>query len=259
MVGFFDILGYQSFLINNEPEGVALEVLNMLTKTPGRIQSYINSKIPRLNKQLIKKVKWFVFSDTILLTCFATEEKIVFKTAEWLFFMLTCSLLQRNMLDFGLPIRGAITTGAFINKDYCSAGRPIVEAYQISRDIDMAATVLSKGAHQDLIQTIEQFNSTTNEPTDLFETFIVEYLVPFKTQGPVRCPTLNFFALDSPTGQEPTKDLTQLVFEAFWKHNKDISSEAGRKARNTEEYLRFLKYKYPKAFEKEKDSKKGTS
>jgi hypothetical protein len=250
IIGFFDILGYKSFLVNNEPESAASQVLDAITQVGQVITDYIKKEYPEgatKHSELLKSIQWLVFSDSILITIPVSKNEPSHESIHWIFFLLSCSVLQRHMFEFGLPLRGAISVGNFMIKDNCFVGRPIVEAYQMTEDIDLAATILLPKAYDQLIEV-----STKSKKPDVMRDvfinkFITEYYVPLKTSGKLLY-TLNFYAHSSPSGQKPKEDLAQMVFETFWKHNKDIPSDVVAKARNTEQYLRFLKFKHPEHF-----------
>jgi hypothetical protein len=256
IVGFFDILGYQSFLEVNEPEVAALTVLNMLSEIDKVVMKYLIEKLPDAltDKNIIDRFKWLVFSDTILFTAGTSEpEDAVTSMKRWVFFLIASDILQWHMFQFGLPLRGAITSGKFIIIGNCFAGRPIIEGYELSQNLDLAATILSHAANLELSQTLQSVEKIvddklkwTKETTKSIRRFIksaaVEYLVPFKSREE-RYMTLGLGAAPIFTGQMPAEDVSQMVFEAFWKHNKGITHDAARKARNTEQYLRFLRYR----------------
>ncbi len=69
-IGFFDILGYTNFLENNdavEAANIAANVLHTLpTKVPSLTADFLGGNANQY-KQGIKKMKWLVFSDTILI------------------------------------------------------------------------------------------------------------------------------------------------------------------------------------------------
>lgn len=254
IIGFFDILGYQSFILNNEPEIAAQEVFSTLMGIDKIVKKYIAEKLAHTAKTWIKEIQWLVFSDTILITISLPQpENTPTSLQRWVKFLVASGFLQRHMFEFGLPLRGAITTGKFIVRGNCFAGRPIMDGYQLSQNIDLAATIFSPSAYKQLfqlLQNIEQLIGEAKPHSDFktlrrfIESITPEYLVPFETMPEERRMTLDFLAFPT-TGQKPTPDVAQFVFEAFWKHNKDIPSHASTKARNTEQYLRFLEYKHP--------------
>lgn len=246
IVGFFDILGYQSFLDNNDPAVATNMVLTTFRSVGDRVQEYLVSEIPALEsyRPIIESVKWLIFSDTVLITSSPLSgENVEDETRRWLYFILCCCVLQRDLFEFGLPLRGVIAVGDFQVHDTCFAGRPIVDCYRNAKQIELAATVFTKDAAialDDLQQRLgkDHFGKHINELT-------MEYLVPLKKGAELRMVALNLFGYGSPGGKKPSADITQMVVESFSAHRKDISSEAIIKMRNTELFIRHLKAKYP--------------
>jgi len=71
VIGYFDILGYQNLLTNNEPEDVAEKVLSRVISLNATVTTEINATFPKLaaSKRLdpiLSATHWLVFSDTIL-------------------------------------------------------------------------------------------------------------------------------------------------------------------------------------------------
>ena len=104
IIGFFDILGYQSFLQNNSAEYAAKEVLGTLTNLDEQIPSLVAKAIEeRTIPSWVSGTKWLIFSDTILLTSSLSEiEKDIMKITRWMGFVMTCLSLNTHMFKFGL-------------------------------------------------------------------------------------------------------------------------------------------------------------
>lgn len=68
-VGFFDLLGYRSFLANNEPEA-AEKVLDVITDSRKRIPEQLLHDYPAIQNHelLLNSLCWLVISDTVLIT-----------------------------------------------------------------------------------------------------------------------------------------------------------------------------------------------
>src|SRR5947207_965988 len=100
LIGFFDILGYQSFLENNDEDIAVIEVLNTINNI-GRIVS--NSIIKSLKepddsgREILDNIQWLVFSDTILMAMEWDEPNLY----EWVLFSVAAIRLCREMFDFG--------------------------------------------------------------------------------------------------------------------------------------------------------------
>ncbi len=76
LIGFFDILGYQSFLKNNSATESALKVLEIITGVPDEVREKIAKTSKAMGEkkgkekylEVEKSLKHIVFSDTIVLT-----------------------------------------------------------------------------------------------------------------------------------------------------------------------------------------------
>lgn len=252
IIGFFDILGHQNFVENNEDvAGEATEkVLNFIVNLEKNIQSHVRNilKNSKNFKKLVDEIKFLVFSDTILLTTtYARNEGNDRKTDRWILFLVASLKLNRWMFEYGLPLRGVVTTGSFRVKEHCFAGKPIIDAYKLCHDLDLAACVMTDNAYREVMNLVD--SSKREKIKKLLDAFVIEYLIPRKSGKADKLPTLNSLTL---RGLKPKSkktnvkskdnkiDIRQYVFNSFWKHNKDIPQEALSKVANTEQYLRYI-------------------
>jgi hypothetical protein len=118
IIGFFDILGFQSFLENNRGETSrnVVDVLNNLepeiTKILTQIYSHYSS--PEKVTKMVGYLKWLVFSDTILLYIELDEtDDFRSRSNKWSVMNFASNVLWRHMFEIGLPLRGMIHTGDF--------------------------------------------------------------------------------------------------------------------------------------------------
>jgi len=245
IVGFFDILGYQSFLQNNSPEYAAKEVFSTLThldkEIPQRLLDIGQKDLP------LSPMEWLIFSDTILLTSpLKGDEEDMLHT--WMDFIMASLVLNSRMFTFGLPLRGAITIGKYFVQGGCFAGKPIIEAYKLTQEIDLAACIISERASHYLSSLLSKQNP--EESPELFIFFrpaFIKYPVPKKNGRSEDLNALNF-AYSSDFGFRKNPDLHQVVLDCFWKHNKDISPGAETKIQNTERFFRYMKFRFPEFF-----------
>jgi hypothetical protein len=244
IIGFFDILGYQSFLENNEVGDAVKTVLDSFLTMPKQCRDHfdqiLGKKDERAN-QILDEIESLIFSDTILLTCpYNSADDDETKLVRWLILNYQAATLQRKMFDSGLPVRGAISHGDYIIEKACFAGRPIIEAYRTCNLLDAAAVVLTKSA-EDEIKRLHKIRYPDDQLSELFSNIIVEYLMPMKGFEAKRLLTVNFALLETSAFQSLDGDERKLVSECFWKHNKDIPPSAYDKLNHTEMLLRFLK------------------
>lgn len=233
IVGFFDILGYQSLLEKNEPEEIAETVLPFLAGIKSEVLDDLKTRNISYKEELIIMVrdyiKWLVFSDTILLTMPIQESDRNINLILWGIFFTVSKRLQTKMFRNGLPLRAAISYGKFYIKDTCFAGRTIIEAYQLCNQLEFAACVLTESCSKEL------------ENCDIKKLFnnkdVFDYLVP-KKDGELRMLTLAAYVYNT-----EKEDLRTQVLESFLGHNKDIPISAQKKITNTEQWLRFLRLK----------------
>lgn len=247
IIGLFDILGYKNFLKNNSPESAAEEVLRKITSLKTEVINKLIS--PMLAKQKtvtpetaasLKKflecgINWLIFSDTILITCpYLENDTVSAKQLKWALFLGVSVVLLSEMFEFGLPIRGAIGFGNFMTHGNCFVGTPIVEAYECSHDIELAACVLCESARVEIYEKLSSSRDSDNNIEQLIKALMVFYLIPKKENKSEKLFTLNINPFRN------RNDIRQIVLESFWKHKKDISPSAYQKAENTEKFFRFL-------------------
>jgi len=210
LVGFFDILGYQSFLENNDAEDAASEVLTVITNigsiTGNALISSLKHPDERL-KELIDGIQWLVFSDTILMAM-AWDEQSVFP---WTAFSLAAIQLCRHMFDFGLPLRGAIKTGKYLISQSCFAGRVIVEAYRTETSLNLAACSIDE-------TLVEMMKKKVKDP-NWIESLVVGYMTPLANGQHKKMYLLNYLLPDGVSPKKPNAvDIPQLVLNSFWAH-----------------------------------------
>lgn len=246
LVGLFDILGYQTFLENNCPETAAERVeavLNTLVDL-GRVMRQEVTRFmghDETSEKIAKKTKYLIFSDTVLLTLDLSELKesnqeplSVGEMKEMAFdsFLVHCVLLWRKTFEFGLPLRGAITKGPYLVKEALFAGRPMVEAYKLGKNINCSGVVLAN----EVVQWCkDELPAGSIAPKALY----FDYSFPIKNPGE----SIGNVALNVTW----SGDIHPSVHESFSAHHKVIGSGVPQKIQNTEALLRFLKANWPKA------------
>ena len=248
IVGFFDILGYQSFLDNNEPEEAASEVLEQIlalsTTIPDTMRETIKGN-KKLVEEMVNELRWLIFSDTVLLSIRLPHDDSDRRlAARWVVFIQAALILNRQMFDFGLPLRGVIATGRFLVKGTCFAGRPIIDAYRLANDLDLSGCVMTPRAFQEVADMADK-RAQHGQLWATLPAFFVPYLVPRKSGREEKLATLNIQAICLETSEKFGGDLRQLVYETFWKHRKDIPTDVMRKVTNTEQLLRYVRATLP--------------
>ncbi len=256
IIGFYDILGYKSFLKNNSVETVAEDINKVLhlisnidtyiTKQTLRIFNKTNTKIA---KRLLKEMKWFIFSDTIIqISIFQKDEKTD-EYNKWLIFLIASLCLNRLMFKYGLPLRGAISIGSFLFENSCFAGKPCLETYELANKLDLSACVITDKAHKE----VENLINSCKYPNvkKLFNVLFVKYQIPIKENNTslknqknqkVCLYSLNLLtpkALKQSTIKNNI-DIYKYVLNKFKKHKKSVPGKVKSKVKNTKQFLQHL-------------------
>lgn len=245
IIGFFDILGYSNILKENEPEDISMQIIPIFENIKDKSNNQVKDMIKNIKEsadvnifanKVIDSVEWLIFSDTILITLDIskdityTEKFVSFTT-----FIAICSILQTNMFESGLPLRGVINYGKYFLHKNCFSGRPIVEAYDLCKRIDFAGCVFTDKCF-DEIENVEKKIYKKGEYSFIKE-MIFKYLVPLNN-GEKKLNTLI-----GPIPYLGEEEIAYVVRECFWSYNKDIPNEASSKVFNTEKWIHFLKMK----------------
>lgn len=243
LIGFFDILGYKSFLANNSASDTAREVLNIINNIP--------KKVVEFNRDLSKSAtqpyaecgaafKHLVFSDTIvfLLPYKENPENEWIGMAE-LFMAGTSAALAAEMFHYGLPIRGAIHEGDFIYENMCIAGQGIVDSYQLCESLNFAGLAYSPHFGNKMIEALKSrgvFNWHNNDGQDLFT-----YLAPLNNGSESKLLLVNWLNDLQPDAlARLKKNIEDFVWTAFWAHQKDCSHSVDIKVHNTIKVMRKM-------------------
>ena len=253
IVGFFDILGYKNFIDKNDISEPIIQVLKKINSAGEDVISYLKDLTELFEKRelfredIVNRIKWQNLSDSIIMYIFFEKDDMLSRHLDMLYFSVICSSLMRHMLDFGLPLRGAIDVGKFYFEKNCFAGKPIGNAYSIAQDLDLTACVFCEEAVKFINEKVEQ-DKPPKYPLPLIT---IEYPIPFKSKAEHRAKeqlTLNYIALTSEKYPPISGDIKQYILDSFWSHNKTINPQVESKIHNTEQYFRFIKYKFPDSF-----------
>ena len=259
IIGLYDILGYTDFLNNNSFDTAIKDIDNVL-KTIANSDNYSTNKVfdifmrshnanEVIVKKLLRQMKWFIFSDTIIqISTFKKDERPGSKYNKWLTFLIASLILNRYMFNSGLPLRGAITTGNFLFRKLCFAGKPIIDAYELANSLDLSACVITEEAYNEVATLI---NSTKYENVKkLFNALIVKYQIPKNdkstntdNQNQKSLFTLNLFVPKAFKRSIIKKDadLYKYVLKKFKMHNKRVTEkEVLRKVENTKKLFECL-------------------
>ncbi|UCF99493.1 MAG: hypothetical protein JSV89_08125 [Spirochaetaceae bacterium] len=257
LVGFFDILGYQQMLLNNDVEKAARLIVEVIANIPSEVIDSIGKEqglvceddVKTVNylNQLWKKIlseelNWLLFSDTILVSLpLNRNDKRLFHATRVLAFLQACAFLQRQMFDRGLPLRGAISFGDFFITGTYFAGSPIIESYLASQSLELSGCVLTKTSetvHSELkdYAVKNEFQSILLE----LDQMCIPYLVPKKSGELEKHLMINWVNLPMHFFAGMPSDIREYVFSTFVQYNKDVTPSVYPKINNTETFIRKI-------------------
>ncbi len=234
LVAFFDILGYQNIIDNNEIDSVSTLISGTLRKLPEILRKEARSLFKEevvqdfVDKQYLSKINVRLISDSILASFCVSDPK---DTADdepmlmWWIFLKYCSLLARQMFALGVPVRGAIDHGMFYLDEQCFAGKPIINCYRLSQQLNLSGVVLVDTTYEKYLELLKADNVPL---ADYNWNPGMHCLIPLKGGEDTRLYTLDWW------NHESTDDVRQQIFEAFHAHQKDIRQDALSKLENTE-------------------------
>jgi len=240
-VAFFDILGYQQILKNNDIEKAATIINDFIIGVPSLIEQQIKEIIEPFTKaetkkrliDISQKLKCLVLSDSIILRLPCNPSDTICIDEIMLFF-LSCSILMRTMFEQGLPLRGAISFGDYYVNETCLAGKPIVDAYALTTSQDWSGCILDIKAEEAYMHPFANI-----KPNALHEILALKYSVPFKI-GDKQYKVINWACLNNRFIPKISGDIREFVTNAFLQHNKDVSGNVFAKINNTEIFIRHV-------------------
>ena len=145
IVGFFDVLGYQSIIDNNKIEDVASVISKTLLTIPKNVAEGLASFLTK--GQSAPDISSLIISDTIILAApFAKAAGPASRLRTWLRLLIHCARLMRNTFDAGLPLRGVIDVGDFYIEEHSFAGKPIIRAFREVHEMEAAGCMLTDAA-----------------------------------------------------------------------------------------------------------------
>jgi hypothetical protein len=246
MVGFFDVLGYQSIIDNNKISDAASILSKSFTRIPEKVKKRLAESLvdgKEIYKTLQGRMRIIIISDSIVMAIPflpsdgkkpEEEKKVNFANRYQLFyFLLSASFLLRMAFDAGFPLRGAIDYGEFYIEDHTFAGRPFINAFRIANQLEMSGCIATKEAETEFRRHLEE---------DPINDIFFSYLVPLKNNENKRWLTLKWLCPFPEWGESP-KDIRQYIVDKFHAHNKDVPRDVFPKIDNTEMILRYSEYK----------------
>ncbi len=244
-IGFFDILGYQSFLKNttndNEQKRILQEIVAIRNSIPSSVRTSGPEKLPSGLNKIINEIQWIIFSDTIV---FAIEESTVIEHTlyQCITAFTTVKHLMTRMFNYGFPLRGALHYGQYNVIESCMAGTGILEAHDAGQNLDLSGCVLTQ-------PLIAKWESVSNSENTFLNEISCDYAVPVSGNKIKKQKCLMWFGKDDEDKKMQSDEIKNILKEdkydlyvrnAFWKHNKTVSdSKTKRKLKETERFIRY--------------------
>ena len=229
LVGFFDILGYQSFLRSNSAIDAAEEIFDIIQKAPSEATKKWREKQPTGDSDWINTldgIKSVVFSDTIVVSL-EIDQKTA-KELNYALFCKVCMKIMENMFERGLPLRGAVTYGQFQFKKTCIAGQAIVDGHNLAATLETCGCAISP----ELSSFIDR-QWTKNK--DFWEIEFPYYLFPLKSSTELKTRAVMW-------QPKSGHDHLYSVRKSFWMWNKDVSRSVDVKIEQTVKMLDFFQH-----------------
>lgn len=246
IIALVDILGYSAFMENNdvgENTLKILELVNSLPKTEKEFQlESFGDDHDKKTLKAIESIQFMVFSDSILFSMPFTDSKDnETKTIDYAIAFICLSSLFKRFMDYGLPIRGAVSCGEFLTLESCFAGKPIIDAYKHGNKLNCAGIVLDVHVLADVV-------SLVTEDKTRREMLALNILKVKSKKG--KTEKYNFVSPFLSYSEEERlklsdqRELAIYITKSFTAHNKGLTESAKEKLDNTIElYEQVFKYK----------------
>lgn len=247
IIAYFDILGYKSYLASHDAIDSAETVFSTIesaTQDAAKWFKRFEADSPDID--------FLIISDTIILSLPWNDVL----SMDFPLMLGATSFFCERMFDLGLPVRGVVEIGAFVNKKNMIAGKAVVDAHLLSQSLDFSGAVISENALE-IVRKICAGPPAAllegSEVMELVEQMFPKYLCPLKSGREKEYRIAQWLSYERPSDF----DSTTVVREAFWKLKKSIPASVDSKVFNTAKMLDFLKMLLKR--EREKDSAEGKS
>lgn len=154
IVGFFDIIGYSSF-ISTLPIEEAIYKVKRFLDDAGRSAGTDFGPV---------KLDHWILSDSIILVVDTNRHPLF--TGSLDVFLGTCSSILQDGMRHGLPLRGAIGGGTFYKDGELMVSSALVDAAKYEKEQDWFGAVLTPDAHQ-AIERAKDFEIRENGSTGI--------------------------------------------------------------------------------------------
>ena len=229
-----DVLGYGSFMKNSDIGNNVWALLRMMNELPNEIKPMIETNLDdsqldltSLIKAIIKNIDYRVVSDTILVTYEVKTQKDKFKEyLQYLIVLHYAGCLNKAFLDFGLPLRGALSFGEFIFYKNSFAGKDILLNHISGESLKSAGIIV----HEDVFESLSNYSKQYGLlHKDLVTTKKLSYRSKLGIAN--KGHFINSFLWYNNSGAKICYDvyeLTKYLTNSFSKHNKSLDSDAAQ-------------------------------
>lgn len=248
VVCFFDILGYQNIIKQDNYELASNVIEKILYKVP--IDALETTKQLFNNKNnatfdaailSIKKSRPVIVSDSILYVLPLNGKKS--DSVRLIVFIIYMAHFVRMNFELGLPLRGAIDFGeVYIHKN-SFAGSSIVDTYTLSSKMEYSGCILTD-------RFMKMYNDVLlPEFEKAAAGFPIKIMSPFKDGNKIMY-NLNWVN-PFPKFGNFDREVRQYIFDSFFEHNKDVSDREIEKINNTEKLIRYCLHLFKKRLNSE--------
>lgn len=238
LVAWLDVLGFKRLLAASEDQvDVWIDVLSFLNSSKIIHDEHQPTRFQKVSIGLKSQdYRFTAFADTIVASV-NLEPANDSNSTEWHWiqlFLMRVSYIWRKMFEYGLPARGGISMGRFFHTELGFAGKPFVEAEDLSRNLELAACAFTNEC-SDYLKNVFQSRLSDLESNN----FWFRYKTPFKkdSSGVTQrdCCLLEFASRGSlgvPILAESYKydfsqcDINKLVRESFEAHGKSVCDQS---------------------------------
>lgn len=154
LVGFFDIQAYSAFI---KQSGMAVAV-RKITQCLQGIKSLAST-----TAYAVKLDHW-ILSDSIIIVVDTNRHPLFFRSI--LVFLQTCSMIMRESMTYGFPLRGAIGGGDFYNNGEIMVSSALVDAAEYEKQQEWFGAILTPKALQ-VIEMAKEYEIIHKGNTDI--------------------------------------------------------------------------------------------